>query len=123
QATESARILALRQSLWQQLQVLDGVQLNGHLTQRLSGNLNVSVRGVDGQALLLGLQQKLAVSSGSACTSASMAPSHVLTALGHDKELARSSIRFGIGRFNTQDEIRQAAAHFAATVSSLRVRD
>ena len=120
QREESKRLLDLRQLLWENIQTLGGLRLNGHVTQRLPGNLNVSVEGVDGQALVIGLQQKLAISSGSACSSATMAPSHVLTALGHSKDLAYASIRFGIGRFNTADEIRQAAEHFSATVSNLR---
>ena len=120
QTDESHRLLTLRQQLWQHIAHVGQIRVNGHPTQRLPGNLNVSVEGIDGQALLLGLQQKLAVSSGSACTSASMAPSHVLTALGHDKALASASIRFGIGRFNTPKEINQAAQCFYETVNRLR---
>jgi cysteine desulfurase len=120
QATETQRLTQLRQQLWQQLQQLDGVHLNGHPTQRLPGNLNISVEGVDGAALLLGLQPVMAVSSGSACSSATTAPSHVLTALGHSEQLAYASIRFGIGRFNTAAEIDKVAQHAIATISSLR---
>ncbi|MEA5595831.1 IscS subfamily cysteine desulfurase [Rivularia sp. UHCC 0363] len=120
QATENAYLTQLRQSLWEQLSQLTGIHLNGHPTQRLAGNLNVSVEGVDGSALLLGLQSVMAVSSGAACSSISTAPSHVLTALGHSEKLAYASVRFGIGRFNTATEINKVAEHFISTVESLR---
>jgi cysteine desulfurase len=119
-ATESQRLAHLRDALWQQLQTLGGLQLNGHPIRRLPGNLNVSVTGVDGQALLLGLQSTMAVSSGSACTSAEMRPSHVLAALGVPDDLAYASVRFGLGRFTTETEIEQAAAGVIATVQALR---
>ena len=122
QVTETKRLTELREQLWQQLQQLDGVHLNGHPTQRLSGNLNISVEGVDGAALLLGLQPVMAVSSGSACSSITTAPSHVLTALGHSEQLAYASIRFGIGRFNTAAEIERVAQQAIATISSLRAQ-
>lgn len=118
--TETWRILELRKRLWYQLQSLGGVHLNGHPTKRLSSNLNISIEGVDGQALLLGLQPFIAVSSGSACSSAKSAPSHVLSALGQSPELAYASLRFGIGRFNTLEEIDFAAAKVMETVRSLR---
>ncbi len=120
QTTEIKRLNQLRQQLWQKLSQLDGIHLNGHPTQRLPGNLNISVEGVDGAALLLGLQPIMAVSSGSACSSATTAPSHVLTALGHSEQLAYASIRFGIGRFNTADEIDKVAQHAITTIQSLR---
>ncbi|WP_341526093.1 IscS subfamily cysteine desulfurase [Nostoc sp. UHCC 0302] len=120
QATENQRLTELRQKLWEQLSQLEGIHLNGHSTQRLAGNLNISVEGVDGAALLLGLQPVMAVSSGSACSSATTAPSHVLTALGHSEQLAYASVRFGIGRFNTQEEIEQVAKNAIATIQSLR---
>jgi len=120
QATETARLTELRQRLWQHLSRLDGIHLNGDPTQRLPGNLNISVEGVDGAALLLGLQPLMAVSSGSACSSATTAPSHVLTALGHSEQLAYASVRFGIGRFNTIDEIDKVGQHAIATITSLR---
>ncbi|MEA5516870.1 aminotransferase class V-fold PLP-dependent enzyme, partial [Nodularia sp. UHCC 0506] len=94
--------------------------LNGHPTQRLAGNLNLSVEGVDGAALLLGLQPIMAVSSGSACSSTSTAPSHVLTALGHSEKLAYAAVRFGIGRFNTAEEIDTVAQQVISTVQSLQ---
>jgi len=118
--TEAKRLTDLRQNLWQQLSTLDGIHLNGHPTQRLPGNLNISVEGVDGAALLLGLQPVMAVSSGAACSSATIAPSHVLTALGHSEKLAYASVRFGMGRFSTASEIAQVAQHLTATISSLR---
>ncbi|WP_017319071.1 cysteine desulfurase family protein [Mastigocladopsis repens] len=120
QTTESQRLTQLRQRLWEQLSQLDGIHLNGHPTQRLPGNLNISVEGVDGAALLLGLQPVMAVSSGSACSSATTAPSHVLTALGHSEQLAYASVRFGIGRFNTAEEIDRVAEHTISTIQSLR---
>ncbi|WP_373530349.1 cysteine desulfurase family protein [Nostoc sp.] len=120
QATETQRLTQLRQRLWSQLSQIEGIHLNGHPQERLAGNLNISVEGVDGAALLLGLQPVMAVSSGSACSSATTAPSHVLTALGHSEQLAYASIRFGIGRFNTVEEIDRVAKHAIATIQSLR---
>jgi cysteine desulfurase len=118
--SETRRLLHLRDRLWQTLSQLEDIELNGHPTQRLPGNLNISVSGVDGQALHLGLQPVMAVSSGAACTSAKVAPSHVLQALGRSEELAYASIRFGIGRFNTAAEIDQAAKWTIATIQALR---
>lgn len=120
QESETERVTQLWQQLWQSLQAIEGVVLNGHPSQRLPGNLNISVKGIDGQALLLGLQPVVAVSSGSACTSVEMKPSHVLTALGRSDALAYASIRFGIGRFNTAAEIDQVAQHAIATIQALR---
>ncbi len=120
QDTENQRLTQLRKKLWEQLSGLEGIHLNGHPTQRLPGNLNISVEQVDGSALLLGLQAVMAVSSGSACSSVTTAPSHVLTALGHSEQLAYASIRFGIGRFNTTEEIDSVATHVIATIQSLR---
>ncbi|BAU11896.1 aminotransferase class V [Leptolyngbya sp. NIES-3755] len=117
--SEMLQIGKLRDRLWEQLQI-EGVHLNGHPTQRLPGNLNISVEGVDGQALLLGLQSSIAVSSGSACTSAKIEPSHVLSAIGVPKNLAFASIRFGIGRFNTEADIDRAARSVQETVQALR---
>ena len=117
---EAARLAKLRDRLWQKISQVDGVLLNGHPTQRLPGNLNVSVRGVDGAALLKGLQPIAAVSSGSACSSAKAEPSHVLRALGREEALAAASIRFGIGRFNTEAEIERVGDRAIATIHSLR---
>ena len=94
--SETQRVVNLRQRLWENLSELGDVVLNGHATKRLPGNLNISVGGVDGQALMLGLQSAAAVSSGSACTSAKISPSHVLAAIGRSDKLAYASIRFGI---------------------------
>ncbi|WP_375472381.1 IscS subfamily cysteine desulfurase [uncultured Nostoc sp.] len=120
QATETQRLTQLRQRLWEQLSQVEGIHLNGHPQQRLAGNLNISVEGVDGAALLLGLQPVMAVSSGSACSSATTAPSYVLTALGHSEKLAYASVRFGIGRFTTEEEIDIVAKHAIATIQSLQ---
>jgi cysteine desulfurase len=117
---ESQRLVELRSQLWNQLSQLDGLHLNGHPEQRLAGNLNISVEGVDGQALLLGLQPVMAVSSGSACTSVKIEPSHVLTALGRDEELAFASVRFGLGRFTTAEDIDRVAEHTISTIEALR---
>ena len=118
--TDARRITGLRQRLWEQLRVFEGIYLNGHPVQRLPGNVNISVEGVDGAALLLGLQPVVAVSSGAACTSTKTTPSHVLMALGRTEELAYASVRFGIGRFNKAEEIDKVAQHAGATISSLR---
>lgn len=118
--SESQRLLQLRQRLWEVIFSVGGIYLNGDPMHRLSGNLNISVEGVDGSALLLGLQPIAAVSSGSACSSATVAPSHVLLALGHPEPLAHASIRFGIGRFNTAEEIEQVGQQAIATIQSLR---
>jgi cysteine desulfurase len=117
---ETKRQIQLRDRLWHKLSQLDGVYLNGHPSWRLPGNLNISVEGVDATALQLGLQPVVAVSSGAACSSTKTAPSHVLLALGRSEQLAYASIRFGIGRFNTIDEIDRVAEHAVATISSLR---
>ncbi|HEY9807879.1 MAG TPA: IscS subfamily cysteine desulfurase [Halomicronema sp.] len=117
---EGSRLKSLRDLLWQNIGIIGDVFLNGHPEKRLPGNLNISVAGVDGQALLLGLQPVMAVSSGSACTSAKIAPSHVLKALGVSDELAFASLRFGIGRFNTKEEIEIVSKHAISTIQSLR---
>lgn len=98
---------------------LDQRQLNGHPNQRLPGNLNISFAGADGESLLMGLRD-VALSSGSACTSASQEPSYVLKAIGVGDEMARNSIRFGIGRFNTEAEIDYVADRVIREVNRLR---
>ncbi len=103
-AEENIRVLKLREKLWSGFSDMEQVHLNGSHTQRVAGNLNVSFAFVEGESLLMSLKD-LAVSSGSACTSASLEPSYVLRALGLDDELAHSSIRFSIGRFTTEEEI------------------
>jgi cysteine desulfurase len=117
---ESARVTEMRDRLFSFIQPLGGVYLNGHPTQRLPGNLNISLEGVDGQALLLALQSQIAVSSGAACSSTKIAPSHVLTAIGRSPDLAFASLRFGIGRFTTETEIEQAGAAVVQAVQALR---
>ena len=120
QKTETKRQSELRNRLHKQLLSLEGVHLNGHPTQRLPGNLNVSIERVDGAALLLALQGTVALSSGSACTSTTTKPSHVLKALGHSDQLAYSSLRFGLGRFTTSQEIDFIGKKIIATIQSLR---
>ena len=102
--TENARILALRNRLATGLQEIEEVYINGDLTHRVPHNLNVSFNYVEGESLIMAIKD-IAVSSGSACTSASLEPSYVLRALGRSDELAHSSIRFTIGRFTTEAEI------------------
>lgn len=117
---EIPRLTALRERLWQRLhRELPGLVLHGDMEQRLPGNLNVGIPGVDGDALLAGLKG-LAVSSGAACSSAEPEPSHVLRALGVSDTLARASLRFGLGRFTTAEEIDRAAEIVIATVERLR---
>lgn len=116
---ENARILALRRRLWSHLKQVPGTVLNGDEERRLPGNLNVGFAGVDGETLLLALDD-IAVSSGSACTSASVEPSYVLRALGVADDLAHASLRFTIGRFTTDDEIDHAARRVAEVVQRLR---
>ncbi|PSH03730.1 MAG: IscS subfamily cysteine desulfurase [Acidobacteria bacterium] len=119
-AEESARLLALRESLRTQIEaVLDEVYVNGSLEHRLPGNLNMSFAYVEGESLLMGIND-IAVSSGSACTSATLEPSYVLKALGAGDEMAHSSIRFGVGRFNTQAEVDYVAAKVVEVVKRLR---
>lgn len=101
------------------LAALPGVHLNGHPAQRLSGNLNLSFEGVEAASLLRAVPQ-LCLSTGSACTSASVEPSYVLQALGLDADLARGSLRVGVGRFNTESEIDQAVSLLAKAVSKIR---
>ncbi|MEN9519725.1 MAG: hypothetical protein RLZZ381_2313 [Cyanobacteriota bacterium] len=118
--TESERLMQLKKQLWSMFEPLDGIHLNGDFTNSLPNNLNLSVEGVNGSALLLALQPIVAVSSGSACSAESTAPSHVLTALGRDEKLAHASLRFGIGRFNTPEEITTVGETAIATITSLR---
>ena len=117
---EAARTLALRERLRSLLlSELDEVTVNGHLEQRLPANLNVSFGYVEGESLLMGLKD-VALSSGSACSSASLEPSHVLRAIGVGNELAHSSIRFGIGRYTTEDEVDYVADRVVKEVRRLR---
>ncbi len=117
---ETPRLAALRDRLHARIEEgLAGVHVNGGLEHRLAGNLNLSFDGIEGEALLLALRD-VAVSSGSACSSASIEPSHVLRAIGLSAERAHASVRFGIGRFNTAEEIDFAADRVVATVNRLR---
>ena len=117
---EANRVLGLRERLRKQIfDAFDHVRLNGSLERRLPGNLNVSFEYVEGESLILGMAE-VAVSSGSACASAKLEPSHVLHALGLNEPLARSSVRFGIGRFNTEEEIDRAFALLKREVLRLR---
>ena len=118
-ADEEARILTLRDRLWQGLKDIEEVYINGDLERRVPGNLNVSFAYVEGESLIMALKD-LAVSSGSACTSASLEPSYVLRALGLSDELAHSSIRFSIGRFTTEEEIDYTVKLLNESISRLR---
>jgi len=119
-ADESARHAALRDRLKQKLEAeLDEVYVNGTMERRLPHNLNISFAYVEGESLLMGIND-IAVSSGSACTSATLEPSYVLKALGAGDDLAHSSIRFGIGRFTTEEEIDYTAAKVIDVVKKLR---
>lgn len=118
--TESDRLARLRDKLQEAIyKNLDEVYLNGHPTQRLPHNLNISFAYVEGESLLMGLKE-IALSSGSACTSATLEPSYVLRALGVGSDLAHSSIRFGLGRFNTEGEVDYVAGRVVETVKRLR---
>lgn len=99
---------------------LEDVELNGHPTERLPHNLNVYFKGVESKAIIQALRSEIAVSAGSACTTANVEPSHVQLALGFDGERAHSSIRFGLGRFNSEEEIDYATASIISTVKHLR---
>jgi cysteine desulfurase len=116
---ENPRVLALRQRLWDGIKGLDQVFLNGDEEHRVAGNLNVSFAYVEGESLIMALKD-LAVSSGSACTSASLEPSYVLRAIGREDELAHSSIRFTLGRFSTAEEVDYAVAKIRDQVGRLR---
>ena len=117
---ESARLAKMRDRLQTGIMTaLEETYLNGHPTNRLPGNLNISFAYVEGESLLMGMKE-IALSSGSACTSATLEPSYVLRALGVGTELAHSSIRFGIGRFNTDEEIDYAIKKVIEIVTKLR---
>ncbi len=119
-AEENARIMALRERLHSKICAgLEEIVLNGHPEERLVGNLNLSFSFVEGEGLMMAIKD-IAVSSGSACTSASLEPSYVLRAMGLDEEMAHSSIRFGIGRFNTNEEMDYVAQLMIDKVGRLR---
>ena len=116
---ENKRIRRLRDKLWASLGDMEEVYLNGDLTQRVPHNLNVSFNFVEGESLMMAIKD-IAVSSGSACTSASLEPSYVLKAIGREDELAHSSIRFSIGRYTTEADVELAASLIRSKVNSLR---
>ncbi|MFY0677967.1 MAG: IscS subfamily cysteine desulfurase [Neptuniibacter sp.] len=116
---ETAKVIALRDRFWTGVQNMEEVHINGSEEQRVPGNLNVSFAFVEGESLLMSLKD-LAVSSGSACTSASLEPSYVLRALGLNDEMAHSSIRFSFGRFTTEEEVDYAVNQIQSAVGKLR---
>ena len=116
---ENKRLLALRNRLWDGVKDMEEVYINGDPDQRVTGNINISFNFVEGESLLMSLKD-LAVSSGSACTSASLEPSYVLRALGLNDEMAHSSIRFSMGRFTTEEEIDYAIEQVRSAVGKLR---
>jgi cysteine desulfurase len=116
---ENARVRKLRDRLLEGISGIEHVYVNGDLAHRIAHNLNVSFAYVEGESLMMAIKD-LAVSSGSACTSASLEPSYVLRALGRDDELAHSSIRFTIGRFNTEEEIDFAVKLLREKIGRLR---
>ncbi len=117
--SENEKLQALRNRLWDGIKDMEEVYLNGDLEQRVAGNLNVSFNFVEGESLILSLRD-IAVSSGSACTSASLEPSYVLRAIGRDDELAHSSIRFTFGRFSTEEEVDMVVEKLRREVTRLR---
>ena len=118
-AEETIRLLSLRQRFWDGIKDIEEVHINGDPDARLPGALNVSIAFVEGESLIMSLKD-LAVSSGSACTSASLEPSYVLRALGLNDELAHSSLRFSMGRFTTEQEVDTAVAQLRTAVDKLR---
>ena len=118
-AVENNRIRALRDRLLKGMQEIEEVFVNGDLERRVPHNLNISFNFVEGESLIMAVKD-IAVSSGSACTSASLEPSYVLRALGRSDELAHSSIRFTLGRFNTEEEVDYTVDHLKAKVAKLR---
>ncbi|MBI5891311.1 MAG: IscS subfamily cysteine desulfurase [Nitrosomonadales bacterium] len=118
-ATENERIRMLRDRLWKGLSGMEEVYLNGDMEQRVPHNLNVSFNFVEGESLIMAVKD-IAVSSGSACTSASLEPSYVLRALGRNDELAHSSIRFTVGRFTTVEEVDYAVKLLQEKIAKLR---
>jgi len=118
-AADNEKLMKLRNRLWDGLKDMEEVYINGDMDQRIAGNLNVSFNYVEGESLIMAVKD-LAVSSGSACTSASLEPSYVLRALGRSDELAHSSIRFTFGRFSTEDDVDHAIELMRSKVEKLR---
>ncbi len=117
--SEQARLLELRQHLWQGIKFIPGIRLNGHEHRRVAGNLNISFAGIDGESLLYTLRE-LAISRTSACAAASLQPSYVLQALGLSDELAYSSVRISLGRYTTLSEIDKAIAIINSQIRRLQ---
>jgi cysteine desulfurase len=117
---EPERQITLRERLWNGLAVLGGATRNGHAEHRLPGNLNVSFDGIEAEALMMNLRREVAISSGSACSSETLEPSYVLRAIGLDDARAFASIRLGLGRGTTVDEIDRAVGHITKHVTALR---
>ena len=118
-AEESLRLQALRQRFWDGISDIEEVHVNGDMDARLPGAINVSIAFVEGESLIMSLKD-LAISSGSACTSASLEPSYVLRALGLNDELAHSSLRFSFGRFTTEEDVDTAVEQLRGAVEKLR---
>ncbi len=119
--TEAERLRKLRDRLWAGLQSeIDNVRLNGHPTQCLPHNLSVAIPGVESRSLLVQLKHDVALSTGSACTTAKVEPSHVILALGYDEERAHCSLRFGLGRENTEADVDFVVERIAEAVKSLQ---
>ena len=118
-ASENERLLKLRNKLYDGVKDMEEVYVNGDIDHRIAGNINISFNYVEGESLLMALND-LAISSGSACTSASLEPSYVLRALGRNDELAHSSIRFTMGRYTTEEEIDRTIKHVRKAVEKLR---
>lgn len=119
--TESRRLKELRDHLWEGLQAnIEGIELNGHPTQRLPHNLNVFIPGIKSRALVVELKKEIAMSTGSACTTTKVEPSHVILALGYDKERADKTLRFGLGRKNSEIEIDTVVAQLSKRLRHLK---
>lgn len=119
--TEGQRLRALRDHLWEGIQAtIEGVELNGHPTQRLPHNLSIFIPGVESRSLVVKLKHDVALSTGSACTTAKVEPSHVILALGYGEERAHSSVRFGLGRYNIKTEVDFVVQSLSETTRSLR---
>ncbi len=117
QEEEGERLKGLRDRLWHHLSThIPNIHLNGHPTLRLPNNLNISIEGINGTDLLSKLQSKIALSSGSACSSANPKPSHVIKALGRSDQLARATLRFGFGKSTTQEKVDSSAEIVVSTV-------
>ena len=117
--SDNKRISILRDKLWNGLNSIEEIYLNGDMDQRIPGNLNVSFNFVEGESLIMAIKD-MAVSSGSACTSASLEPSYVLRALGRSDELAHSSLRISIGKYTTEEEIDYSVSLIKEAVAKLR---